>query len=93
MLISARYRKAMRGAALIQILVVICSGLILDGGNIEQLCAMALLPFWTVTVIFIWRRPQQPTRTDLMFIRVGYLLVVVVTGFLAPLIWRLRGVL
>lgn len=81
MSISPSYREATGVAAVIQVFVVFCSGLILDGGAIGQLCVMALPPFWAATAILIWRRPQQPTRFDLSFIRIGYLLIVIATFF------------
>ena len=92
MSISPDYRKAMGIAVAIQVIVVLCSGLILDFGQIGQICLMALPAFWGGVAVLIWRRPRQPTRTDLALIRIGYLPTVVLTGWLAGMIWRFRGV-
>lgn len=93
MSVSPNYLQALGVAAAMQFFVLFFSGLLLDGGAIGQICLMALPPFWATAAMLIWRRPQQPTKFDLSLIRIGYLFVLVATLLLAPLIWRLRGVL
>ena len=91
--VAPSYRRAVLVSAVLQVAVLFGSGLVLDFGALAQICWMALAPYWIGVFLVVWRRPQQPTRFDLALIRVGYLSVVAVTLFLAPLIWRLRGVL
>lgn len=80
-------------AVAIQASVLFCSGALLDGGMLAQICWMALVPYWAGVLLLVWRRPRQPTRLDLALVRIGYLPLIIITMFLVPLIWHLRGVL
>ena len=90
--ISPSYRKPVFEAVVIQTLVGLFSGLVLDGGNMARICGIALVAFWGGVAVLIARRPQSPTRTDIELIRFGYLPVVVLAWFLVQFIWNIRGV-
>ena len=91
--ISPKYDSPIFEAVVLQIVLGLLAGMVLDGGAIAQFCGIALVAFWSGTVVLIWRHPQTPTRVDLELIRFGYLPVVVVAFFLSMWIWHLRGVL
>ena len=91
--IAPSYLKALRFGVAIQLASIVLSGFLLDGGAVAQFCILSLAVYWPVAVLIIWRRPQRPTRTDLSFLRTGYLVILFVSVFLMPFIWRPRGVL
>jgi hypothetical protein len=90
--ISPAYRKAIFDALILQVVIVILSAMILDGGDCAQVCLVALLAFWGGAAVMIWRRPQAPTQADILLIRFGYFLVIFIAGALVHFIWHLRGV-
>ena len=90
--ISPSYRKPVFEAICLQVLLGILSLLILDGGTTARICGIALVACWGGAAVLIWRRPQSPTRTDVVLLRFGYLPVVVIAFFLVHFIWTMRGV-
>jgi hypothetical protein len=90
--ISSSYRKPVFEALVLQMLLGLLSALILDGGTTARICGIALIAFWAGAAVLIWRHPQMPTRTDITFVRFGYLPVVVLAFFLVHFIWHVRGV-
>ena|ERR1041385_2850933 len=89
--ISREYDSPIFQALVLQMVLGILSGLILDGGMVAQICGIALVAFWTGAVVLIWRHRESPSRLDLELIRFGYLPVIVLAFFLTGLIWHLRG--
>ena len=89
--ISSKYDSPIFEAVALQIVLGLLALLILDGGLIAQICGIALLAFWSGTVVLIWRHPQTPSRLDIELIRFGYFPVIIVSFFLVGWIWRLRG--
>ncbi len=90
--ISASYDRPIFEALAMQIVLGLLSGMILDGGLVAQFCGIALVAFWTGAAVLIWRHPQSPSKLDLSLVRVGYLPVVALAFFVAPVVWRLRGI-
>jgi len=89
--ISKDYDSPVFEALAIQVIVAILSLLILDGGQVAQVCGVALVAFWAAGALLIYRCPQTPSRADLQVIRFGYLPVVVLAFVLVNWIWHLRG--
>jgi len=89
--IARSYRKAIFEAVGLQVLLGLLSLLILDGGSSARICGIALVAFWGGAAVLIWRRPQSPTRTDIVLLRFGYLPVVVVAFFLVHIVWKMSG--
>jgi len=89
--ISPSYRKAVFEAAALQVLLGLLSALLLDGGTMARICGIALVAFWGGAIVLIWRRPLFPSRTDIEFVRFGYLPVVVIAFFLVHFISQIRG--
>jgi hypothetical protein len=90
--ISSSYRKPVFEAVALQALLGLLSGLILDGGETARICGIALIAFWAGAAVLVCRHPQTPTRTDISFVRFGYLPVVVFAFVLVHFIWHVRGV-
>lgn len=91
--ISAEYDSPIFEAVALQMILGLLSFMILDGGALAQMCGIALLSFWGGAAVLIWRHPQSPSKLDLCLIRIGYLPVIVITLFLARLVWQLGGAL
>ena len=62
-----------------------------DGGDMLNICPWALLAFWCCVAVIRWRRPQSPSKLDLVLIEGGYLALCVVAFLAVHLAWYLRG--
>ena len=89
--ISVQYRKAVFEAVGLQVLLLLLCGMILDGGELGRMYVAGLVPFWAGTALMVWRRPQNPTRTDILMIRFGTLPLSVISYFLIHFVWMLLG--
>ena len=85
------YRRVMRSALVQQALILFLAGNILDGGDIFQICLVAMVAFWGGVAVIRWRRPESPTKADLILIEGGYVLLCIVAFFAVQFAWHLRG--
>jgi hypothetical protein len=71
------YRDAIRDSLLIQLVVAILLMLLLDGGRLAMVGGCAMAGFWIGAAIVMWRRPRSPRALDLLFIRWGFVPILV----------------
>jgi hypothetical protein len=79
---ETRRSQAIAFAFAQQAAVLIIAGLILDGGHILRLCAIAVVASWVATAVILIRR-NQPTNLDWAIIKYGFwpsILLVLVLG-------------
>ena len=67
------------------------TALLLDGGRSFSFFGVAFLAHWLGILLIIARRPMAPMRFDLSFIRIGILPLWILTGGIAPLVWKIIG--
>jgi len=84
--VSESYRPAFRLALLQQIPWAMLCLLMLDFGRTAKICAIAMLAFWIVAFTMMARRPQSPTRIDIVFIRWAFFPIFLVTFLLAEFV-------
>jgi hypothetical protein len=92
-IISESYRGPLWCAVISSCSITVLSVLLLDGGETARLSGFALLVFWFWVFWAMWRRPKDPTRTDMWIIRCGCLPLVVGFDVGTFYIWHLRGLL
>jgi len=71
--VSPMYDRAVRQSLGMQVALGVLAALTLDGGVMAYVLGVALLGFWISVALLMIRRPMQPTRFDLAFIRWGFL--------------------
>ena len=76
--LSPAYRRPVWTAVLLQALTLLVSALLLDGGLMARICGCAMAAFWAGATSVTWRRPMHPTRLDLLYVRWGYLPLLVI---------------
>ena len=89
--VSPAYRGALGLVATQQILLGILAGMVLDGGALGFLYLYALVAFWAGFFMMLVRRPRNPTRTDVFFIKWGTFMLFLISIVMAPVIWKIRG--
>jgi len=88
--LSPAYRNAVWAGLLFQIPIVVILCLILDLGEMAMIGACALAGFWLGAAAVMLRRPRKPTRLDLLYIRWGYLPMLVAGYFIVTAFKALR---
>ncbi len=89
--VSPAYRKVVKVALILQIFTTLLLLMILDGGILAQAGGAAMIGFWIGVGIVMLRRPTTPNEVDLLYIRWGYLFMLVVAIVLSPYMGALRG--
>ncbi len=72
---------------LLQILAVLVAMPLLDGGAIGRIVIAAIVAYWCGAIIILFRRPQQPTRWDYLFVTLGFPLTLAVSFEIGILLW------
>jgi hypothetical protein len=85
--LSDDYRSPLRATLVIQFVVVILSGLMLDRGIFARITLIAVVGFWAGVFVMMIRRPQAPTAIDLWIVRWGFLPLLLFLQVIARLIW------
>jgi hypothetical protein len=67
-----RIRDALRVSLAFHILIFLPCSMILDGGGLAKIAAYALIPFWPMVGLIVWRRRQWATRVDYALIAYLY---------------------
>jgi len=89
--IAPAYRAAIKVAILLQVLLTLFIGLLLDGGYTAGIGACVMGGFWIGVAAVVFRRPRNPTPLDLLYVRWGYVPLLVLSVIIAPVIPRLCG--
>lgn len=76
-----------------QFVILVFAGMILDGGRIGQTFLFGLIAFWITVLLILFRRKQNLTKGDLVFIEGGSMVVCLLSALITIAIWRMRGVL
>lgn len=87
---SPENSKRVGDTIIIQAILLILSGLILDGGLCAQFVLFASLLWWIGCAFILVRRPKSTTPTDVVFLKLGFLILLPVVVLSLPLWGWLR---
>ena len=73
------FRDAIVFTLVQQLPLLLLSAMILDGGLVFKRVAIASLAFWILTLIIMLRRGRNIAKSDLLFIKWGYLPILLAT--------------
>ena len=74
-----RIRDAIRVSVVFHLLILGTSSLVFDGGDLLKIAATALIPYWFLLLLIVWRRRQIATRVD--YALIAYLYPVLFGGY------------
>jgi hypothetical protein len=83
----AAYGRPIKTALLQQGIFLILAALALDMGETWHTTLVAVLAYWMSAGVIVARRPDSPTRTDLFFIRWGFLVIWLIVVIVGPMAW------
>jgi hypothetical protein len=89
--ISPRYRGPILVGGCFQVALFFLGLLAMDRGQLLEWTAFAAFTYWLMALLIISRRPQMPTKWDLILLSSGFVLILPVTILLTSLIWSWRG--
>ncbi len=88
---SDAYWPALKVAVILQAVLGILTALMLDGGRSFVFFEVAFVGHWIGILLIMGRRPLTPTRFDLIYVRYGVIINLVLAGIIAPAVWSLIG--
>jgi hypothetical protein len=87
------YKDALKLALAQQITILILSAGVLDSGDLFSICLIPFIAFWVGVSFIRRRRPEAPTKLDVIVIKWTYIPLCIVTFLLVNWFWKLRGLL
>jgi hypothetical protein len=88
---SPLYRPAVLGCLAVQAFLFILTGLMLDFGRMNKLCAIVIVAQWIGFFVVLGRRPLSPTQSDLWFIRWGSVPLLLAAPWIAIRVYAVIG--
>jgi hypothetical protein len=85
------YWPALKLAALEQCIVGILAALVLDCGQCMHVTLVSVAAYWPSVCIVVARRPTSPTSGDIAFVKLGFLLILMVVMIAGTAYWTWRG--
>jgi hypothetical protein len=89
--IAPAYKPAVKSALIQQGIVFILAGLILDGGLTFNAAVIAVVAYWLAFGLLIFRRANLPTRGDILWVRYGFLLILLIVLSVGPYVLEALG--
>jgi len=89
--VADSYREPIKVAVVQQIIFLVLTALLLDGGQTFRACCITAIVHWVCIAMILVRRPIHPTRIDILLIKYGFLPLAFVVGRMAPFIHNLIG--
>jgi hypothetical protein len=80
--------SAIKVGAIVQLVLLVLTALVLDGGQLNRLCVVAIIGYWVGVAVVMIRRRTSPTRVDLLFLRYGPLgLMILIPAIACAVRW------
>jgi|LakMenEpi03Aug12_release.lakeMendotaPanAssembly.Ray.scaffolds.fasta_scaffold580348_2 hypothetical protein len=89
--LSLQFDPAVKHALVLQSIATVLLMLVLDGGSLAKVGSASMVAFWIGAAVVMARRPRTPTGLDLLYIRWGFLPVLLVGMRCIPFMGALRG--
>ncbi len=89
--LSDAFSSAILFGMVVQIVFLLLTALLLDGGVMFRMCLTTAVGYWIGVGIIAVRRGASPTKLDLLFTRYGMVGLMVVAPFLAKLVYIIIG--
>lgn len=82
---------AIKNCLILQVVLGLLTSLMLDGGGSFKFFQVAFIGHWIAIIMILGRRPLSQTGLDLVLIRFGILIFMIITGLIAPVVWDCVG--
>ncbi len=89
--LSKDYQSALKAALLLQIVTSLFAAIAID--LLFDVWWRAMAAYWGCLIVMVFRRPNTPTKRDLILVKWGFVLLIPCTVIISGLIWRWMGVI
>ncbi len=89
--LSKDYQSALKAALLLQIVTSLFAAIAID--LLFDVWWRAMAAYWGCLIVMVFRRPNTPTKLDLILVKWGFVLLIPCTFIFSVLIWRWMGVI
>ena len=83
--------SALKSGVGLQAILFVLTVCMLDGGQLFKQFLVAMIGYWLGVAFIVVRRKMTPTKTDLLFIRYGSVVLLVLAPAVAKLVYRIIG--
>lgn len=90
---AADYPRPLLQALGIQLCLLVLMSLILDGGMVFAACRYTSVGFWFGVILILIRRPLRPADSDLLYLRFGLPIIIVVAVPMFLWVWQIKNVI
>lgn len=89
--ISPAYRHALALPIIEQLLLLVLTSILTDHG--QALCQVlySVAAFWAGFLLILVRRPANPTKTDMLYVRWSTFLLFALSLLISPFVWNSGG--
>jgi hypothetical protein len=89
--LSRSFVSALKTAVIVQFVLLVLTGLMLDGGWMGRLCMVAIIGHWVGIGMIAARRGSVPTSVDLLFMRYGAAILTLAAPLIAGAVYNIIG--
>ena len=89
--LSPEYKRTLIQGLVLILIIFLLAGLVLDHGLTAQITLMAALGYLGAVTVIAMRRPQTPTRIDILLIRWGFIPLWFAAQYLVREAWTWMG--
>jgi hypothetical protein len=89
--VNYKFFPALKFGVIVQIAIFVLTALVLDGGELNRLCTIAIIGYWIGVGIILLRRDASITKIDILFIRYGVVVLLIMMPLIAKLVYGIIG--
>jgi hypothetical protein len=76
--------NTVKNIAVLQLLLILLTSLILDGGMMVRVVLLSSVGWWVGVLIILLFHSKSQTKSDALFLKVGYLLLILISYLTLP---------
>ncbi len=85
------YKDAMKFCLIYQVILGMLGAFVLDGGQLFQYWVVSMIAFWCSVAILVLRGATAPTKLDILYVKFGFFLILIIVPLAMDFAWRVRG--
>jgi hypothetical protein len=90
---SKDYQSALQPSVLLQIIIGLGAAIATSSRDFLPFWLRAMAVYWGCFIVMVFRRPNTPTKVDLILVKWGFVLVIPAILIISVFIWTWMGVI
>lgn len=88
-LFDVQYEKAIAFSFGYQVVLLLISGMVLDGGQCAGYMLVSMAGFWASVIVLILRMRWTPSKIDILYIKWGFFPILISLPLIMSFVWKL----